>query len=142
MFNVQFSLSLLNFHFSVLTFTFNFQFSLSFFQFSHFIFTFCSQEKRLLSFSFKEEFPVVQRARYFYKTIYKHSNQSKYHQNSQYNHDHHYKRYLARYAQDFFKQLVSPTEFPRGETSSNWILIMMSQLEISRGEPSLIWLPK
>jgi len=39
-----------------------------------------AQEKRLLSFWFKEEFPVVQR---------------------------------ARYAQDFFKQLVSPTEFPR-----------------------------
>jgi len=39
-----------------------------------------AQEKRLLSYWFKEEFPVVQR---------------------------------ARYAQDFFKQLVSPTEFPR-----------------------------
>jgi len=39
-----------------------------------------AQEKRLLSYWFKEEFPPVQR---------------------------------ARYAQDFFKQLVSPTEFPR-----------------------------
>ena len=40
-----------------------------------------AQEKRVLSYWFKQQFPAVQR---------------------------------PRYAQDFFKQLVSPTDFPRG----------------------------
>ena len=40
-----------------------------------------AQEKRVLSYWFKNQFPAVQR---------------------------------PRYAQDFFKELVSPTEFPRG----------------------------
>ena len=48
-----------------------------------------AQEKRVLSYWFKQEFPPVQR---------------------------------PRYAQDFFKQLVSPTEFPRGR--NNNIMIM------------------
>ena len=51
-----------------------------------------AQEKRVLSYWFKQQFPPVQR---------------------------------PRYAQDFFKQLVSPTDFPRGIFSKIFSMVTL-----------------